>query len=453
MSEHWRRIGRLAVPMAAAQTLAVMVPVVIVAMMGWMGTEAIQVRALYMPLAFLFFAVQIAFDIASQTISALRSGRGEPDAMATMLSLALVWAVAGLVLAGGLIVAAPALANVLGAAPEIADDFVTFLRWMSIANLTLAWPVLCTSTLRGMGRAGTGATIMITGIAVEIAGLSVLGFGLDLGISALPLATALNGVVAGAFGMVMLGRAGLLQGRGWRPEVLGVLLRTGIPVSLTNLVMFGLNFVFVMMLKPFGPNVIAGFGTAVTLQNLIIMPAVVLGSATAIVMNQRRGADERIPLLPVLRAALWMSLAVYLVIVPAVWLLRGVIGGLTAENEQIAGETAHYIAIVGPSYLVLCLVLTSLVALEQIGGALLALTGTAIYVLGSVGIAAVAGRGADDPAPVYGAMSGMNAAGVVAVVAALVFVRLRDYRMRASPKHRRRRAPPIRDGKTRSVTG
>jgi Na+-driven multidrug efflux pump len=186
------------------------------------------------------------------------------------------------------------------------------------------------------------------------------------------------------------------------------------------------------MLKPFGPNVISGFATATTIQNLMIMPAVVLGSASAIVMNQRRGADERSPTAPVLVAGLQVTLAAYVVIVPVLWLLRGVIGHLTVENAQIGDETAHYIAIVGPSYLVLGMVLTALLALEQVGGALLALMASGVYVLGSVGIAAVAIHGAHGPTPLYATMSGMNTSGLVAVAAAVAFVRRQD-RLRRAP--------------------
>ncbi|MGC4954841.1 MATE family efflux transporter [Actinomadura citrea] len=429
---HRRRIARLAAPMAAAQLLAIMVPIVIVAILGWMGDEAIRVRSLYFPLAFLFFGVQVAFDVTNQTITALRTGRGERDVGATTMSVAVVWLGTGLALGIGLSLAAPALADVLGADAQGKDLFVRFLRWMSLANLTLAWPVLCASALRGAGRAGPAALIMLVGSAVEVAGLAVLGFGCGLDIAALPLATALNGLTAGAFGMVVLARTGLLREWGWRPEVLGYLLRTGVPVSLTNIVMFGMNFAFVLMLKPFGPDVIAGFATATTVQNLVIMPAVVLGSAAAILMNQSLGASGREQVAAVLGAALRTTLAVYAVIVPVLWLLRGVIGHLTAENERIAGETARYIAIVGPSFVVLGLVLTALMALEQTGGARLALAASAVYVAGSVGIGALAGRGAGGPVPLYVTIGAMNTAGVLAVLAAVAFVRAQDRRRRTS---------------------
>ncbi|WP_067460485.1 MATE family efflux transporter [Actinomadura macra] len=430
MTDFRRQLTRLAVPMATAQLLAIMVPIIIVAMLGWMDERAIQLRSLYFPLAFLFFAVQMAFDVTGQTVTARRSGRGEHDVAATVLTVGALWLVAGVVLGGGLSLGASALGDVLGTSEQYKGDFARFLREMSLANLTLAWPVVCSSVLRGSGRAGAAAVIMAVSTTVEIGGLAVLGFGLDLGATALPLATGLNGLVAGAYGTVALARRGLLKEWGWRPEALKVLLNAGLPVSLLNLVMFGMNFAFVMMLTPFGPDVVTGFATATTVQNLVIMPAMVLGSASAILMNQRLGAGGGARLTPVLTAALQITALVYAVIVPILWLLRGVLGHLTAESDRVAHETAHYIAIVGPSYLALGLVITALMALEQTGGALVSLAGGVIYVFGSVAFGALASSGASGPTPLYLTMSAMNACGVLAMIAALAYTRRQDGRRR-----------------------
>lgn len=425
-------------PMAAAQVLAIMVPIVIVAMLGWMDEQALQLRSLYFPLAFLFFALQAAFDVTGQTVTARRTGRGEKDAAATVLTMGALWLAAGAVLGGGLSLGAPALADALGSAAQDKAAFVTFLREMCLANLTLAWPLVCSSALRGSGQAGRAAWIMAMSTGTEVAAVAVLGFGADLGATALPLATALNGLVTGAFGTVVLARRGMLRHWGWQPETLGFLVRAGLPVSIIHLVMFGMNFAFVLMLTPFGPNVIAGFATATTIQNLIIMPAMVLGSAGAILMNQRLGADARGQLTPILVGALQIAAAVYAVTVPALWLLRDVIGHLTAESDAVAGQTAHYLAIVGPSFLIFGLVLAALMALEQTGGALVALGGAMFYVVGSVGIGALASSGADGPTPLYLTISGMNASGLVAMVAAVAYTRRDDARRRA-------RALPPRD--------
>lgn len=414
--------------MATAQVLAVLVPIVIVGMLGWMGDEDVHIRSLYFPLAFVYFAFRMAFDVTNQTVTAVRSGRGEHDVAATLLSAGVLWLACGGAFGGVLSATAPALADLLGATRDTRAEFVSFLRAVSAANLTLAFPVLCASAMRGAGRAGRAAVVMIVSNVTEVGALAALGFGAGLGAAALPLAATLNGLVGGALGIVLLARAGVLKEWGWQPEVPRRLLRAGLPVGLTNLIMFGMNFGFVMMLKPFGPDVLAGFATGTTVQSLVLMPGTVLGSAAAIVMNRRAGADPCSPLSPVLGAALRMSLAVYAATVPALWLLRGAIGHLTARSDAIAGETARFIAIVGPSYLVLGLVLTVLVALQQVGAARVALTASIVYAVGTVTAGWLAGRVSSGPVLLYAVMAAMNTVGLVLVAAALVLVRARDRR-------------------------
>ncbi|WP_165978121.1 MATE family efflux transporter [Actinomadura darangshiensis] len=435
VSRPWQIAG-MAAPMAFAQLLSVLVPISIVAIMGWMSDEAIHVRALYTPLFLLFFAVQTAFDISNQSLTALRAGRGEKDQVSAMLSLGGVWVSAGVVLAGVLSMAAPALADVLGAGPDVRGPFVLFLRWMSVANLALIWPVLCASTLRGTKRASQGSAVMLVCNVVEVGGLAGFGLGTDMGLVAVPLATIIAGGVSGLTGHILLLRAGLLHpppGGLWRPEVLGHLLRTGLPVSLSTTVMFGMNFAFLLMLEPFGADVRAGFTTAGTIQNLVLMPGFVIGSASAILMNQQRGVGGRRRLTSVLASGLQVTLIVYCVLVPVLWLLRDSIGHLATGNPRIVEEIGGYFAIVGPSYLTLGLVYTSVMALQQTGGGVVALSGNAIYVLGTVGIGALAVHGAASPTPLYVTMSAMNVCGLVVVISAFVFLGRQDRRRHAHP--------------------
>jgi hypothetical protein len=57
-------------------------------------------------------------------------------------------------------------------------------------------------------------------------------------------------------------------------------------------------------------------------QTVLIVPAIALGSATAIVMNQLRG-QHRDALLPtVFRAGVELALGIYLVVAAAAWLGR-----------------------------------------------------------------------------------------------------------------------------------
>ncbi|RBL83730.1 hypothetical protein DDE05_28590 [Streptomyces cavourensis] len=70
------------------------------------------------------------------------------------------------------------------------------------------------------------------------------------------------------------------------------LTAVGVPVGASYLVICAANLVLMRILAPFGPSVQSGYANAATLQTLLIIPGLVLGSATAIVLNSHRGAGR-----------------------------------------------------------------------------------------------------------------------------------------------------------------
>jgi len=427
-----RAIAGLAVPMTVAQGLSVVAPIVVVALMGRMGDEALYVRSLFMPLASLFTAVQMAFDISNQTLTAVKVGRGErSEVSGTALSMARLWAGVGLVLAAVLIVVTPLLSDLLHVRSDSRADFAAFVGWVSLANVALAWPVLCASCLRAAGRARSAAAVTLTTIAVEVGGVASFGVGVGVGVLSVPACTVAGAVIAGSLGTVLVRHHGLTGGHrpwAWRPAALREVLRTGVPVSVFYVVMFGMNLALVWILTPYGAVVISGFSIVGTVQTMVFMPGTVLGSAAAIVMNRRYGQDPRTRRAPVFRVALETAVALFAVLTLALWLGRHVIGHVTSGNPRIAAETAHILGIIGPTYLLLGLVLASIAVLEQTGGGFVAVGLIAFYVCGTVVTGAVATAATHDPDGLYYAIAGMNVTGLTVVAIAVAYVRRLDRR-------------------------
>lgn len=431
-----RAIVDIAVPMTVAEMVGVLVPITVVALMGWMGDEALYVRSLYMPLAFLFIAIQTAFDVSNQTATAITSGReARHDVIPIALSMARVWICVGLVTVVLAMVGAPFLADLLSVRASARGDFEWFVRWMSLANLTLVWPVLCASSLRGAGHPRAAAAITLTNASIEIGGVAALGLGAGLGVSAVPLATVAATVTGGVLGLVLLRRAGLagsFRRVTWHREVVGQVLEIGLPVGMSYIVLFGMNLALLWVLTPFAPAVISGFSIAITVQSLMYMPGIVLGSAMAIVMNRQRGADRRSPVAPIFRVGLRVTIVVYAVLAVAGWLCRDLIGHLTSSDPQVAAQTAHFLGVVGPTYFVMGLVLASLTAIEQIGGGFVAVGLNVVYVCTIVIVGGMIARSVHNADGLYYTMMGTNLAGVLAVLVALVFVSRLDRRNNGS---------------------
>lgn len=423
-----RRIVSLALPMMTAEIVGVLVPIGVMALMGRMvGDEALYVRSLFVPMENLFIAVQAAFGISTQVAAALNRGEGRrQDVMGTVASMARSWLVVGLITCVFLFASAAALAGLLGVTDAARDDFMAFLRWMALAHLTLLGPMLAAAALRGYGHARAGAAVTLTSAGVELGGVALFGLGLGWGIAGVPVAVGAAGLVGTVLGVVMLRRTGLWRSGdslAWRPGTFGHLGQVGVPVAVTYVVMFGSTLALEWVLSPFGDKVISGFAGANVLQVLVIMPGIVLGSATAIVMNEQRGAGRRALFAGTLKGGLQIALALYAVVALAAWLGRDALAHLITGSPEIAAETSSYLTVVGPTYLFMGLVLTSLTLLEQIGGGPLALALNAGYFVGIVVVGGWFARSLGESGGLYHTIAAFNLGGLVAVAVTLVFVR------------------------------
>ncbi len=413
------QIRRLATPIALGEAAGVLVPVIVIALMARISTEALYVRSLYVPLALLFAALQVGFDVSNQVAASVSRGADRPQEVlpvaASMARIGLaVWGTVSV----ALMLAAPALASLLSVPEASVGDFVSFTRWTALANLIFFPTVLLSSSLRGFGRPRSAAAVVLTGAAVEVGGVAILGFGTDLGVFALPIAIGAGGVAALTVGVVQVYRCGLWESRGpmvWRPEAVGRLTSVGLPVGMSFVVMAVASAGLLWALGPFGPDVVSGYAAAGALQNLLIVPASALGSATAIVLNQLRGAGRNADGPAVLRAGLRLTATVYAVLAAAIWLLREPLSGLLAGDPSVASETRTFLAIVGLTYFCLGLNVMTLLLVEQIGGGLIALLLNVPYFGGMVVLGSYLARSQDDPSALYWTIAVLNVCGMVVV--------------------------------------
>ncbi|MEV4176349.1 MATE family efflux transporter [Nonomuraea sp. NPDC049709] len=388
-----REIARLAFPILYGEVVGVITPLVVVAIMGRVDEEALYARSLYMPLAFLFIALQVGFEISNQVAAAVSRGSERPqDVLPTAMNMirvgAAVWGALTLVI----VICAPLIASLLEVPPGSTGDFVSFVRWFCVANLLWLPLSLASSSLRGYGHARRAAGAVLLGAGVEVGVVAVLGFGTDIGMYTLPIATAAGGGAGLAFAFAALVRTDIWRARGSlgrRPEAISSLARVGGPVTISFLVIAVGNFSLIWVVAPFGPDVVSGFSAAATLEALILVPSTAIGSATAITMNRLRGAGRPDLLLPALRAGLGLAWLTYGVLALLVWLPRAPLAALIAGAPDVAGQTEHLLTIVGLTYGCMGVTVTAIVILQQIGGGLIALMMNLPYFLGSVAVGAL----------------------------------------------------------------
>lgn len=431
-----RRILGLALPICAALVVGAAAQSVIAALLGHMGDDALYVRSVFIPVAFLVLALQEGLDISTQVGFARL--RGAQDVARTRRTLgafvrtgALVFAVTALVIA----VTAPWLASLLDVPAEQRAQFVEFARWMAVASALTVPTTIAAAALRGWGRPGLSAILSVLAAVIQVGGVWLVGEVGGLGVMSVPLATAASAVIGTAAASILLLREGLA--RGPRPasptgvtagetgepgptssgvDVRGLLLGIGVPVSLSYLLLTVTNFVTVWILSSSGSSVVAGYGAAATVQTVLIVPAIGLAAAVGVVMNQQWGMGD-LGLLPrTLRVGTTIVVGVYVTTGLLAFLTAPLVARLMAADPRVVEETELYLRVVGPSLAGLGIVLFLLTLLEQLGHGPVAVALNVAYAAVSLGIGGILARQGGGPEALYLVIACSNAVGVLVVL-------------------------------------
>jgi Na+-driven multidrug efflux pump len=424
-----RRIRALAVPIMLAALISVLVQLVVVALLGRLSDQALYVRSLYLPVAFLILALQEGLDVSTQVAVAVGHGRRDRAGVGPLAGsfVRLGVCVFG-VACVAITLAAPTLAGLLAAGPADRAVFVAFVRWSSVAALTTVGPTVLAAALRGWGRAAAAAAVSTSVAVTQVGMVALLGFGTGLGVFSVPVATVAGAAVGLVVGALGWRRHGLprIDVLARRAAAARTLLAVGAPVATSYLLLFGANLGLLWILGPFGPAVVSGFSTAYTVQTVLIVPAIALGSATAIVMNQLRGRQQDAVLPMVFRAGIRLALVGYLVVATAAWLGRGWLAGAVTGSTVISDQVQRYLGIVLPTIALMGLVLVAVTVLEQLDAGLAAVLLNCGYFGAVLVIGGLLARQQHDFVALYWTVAITNLVGApVAVPVAATLIRRR----------------------------
>ncbi|MEV7805581.1 MATE family efflux transporter [Microbispora sp. NPDC088329] len=408
---------RLGLPMAGAMAATLAGSFVVLAILARAGGDDLYLRSVYVPISLVYTAVMAGLSVSAQVAAAVRTGAGDPAGAGRFLTGFLYGGLAAYAALGALLVAGSAqVAGLVGMGAADEPAFRAFVRAMALVMLFPLIGEVLAAALRGTGATGQGSAVSLTYLVVEVAGVYLLSSVAGWGIMAVPVAVAAAGIVQCVLGVLLTRRRGVRPAAGhgwWQPAVGRMFVRIGAPVAVSYLVLFALNLGYVRMLAPFGPQTVAGFSLAYTLQTLIVVPGIGFGSAVAIAMNQARGAGRP----ELARRVLWLGMRVaaagYVLIVLAVVLGGDVLMTTVAADPAVAGEARNVLAVIAPTWACMGCTLTGAAVLEETGHGLAALAGNllwavAVLVAGWALVSAAAG-----PAPLYQTMAVANVAGLV----------------------------------------
>ncbi|WP_329369788.1 MATE family efflux transporter [Streptomyces sp. NBC_01483] len=410
-----------------AESLNFAVQLGIVAILGRMGGDAIYIRSLYQPVSLIVIAVTVGFAVSNQVAAAISKGAGRPrDVMANAASLAKVWLGLGAALYLFLAIAAPLLTGLFHVDAEQQDTFVSFLRWTSAANLLAIGAELCASSLRGYGCVRHATLLVVCTASVRIGLVVGLGLGTDIGVAAVPIAEATAGLTGLVMGLVQLRRTELWHPPAlliWRREVLTDLRRIGVPIAMSLLVISAYNLAVIGVLGNYGQNAVAGFTVVSSVQNVVLLPGTVLGTATAIIINQQRGKGDWQHIRASMRGGIEVTVMAYVAIAVLVWLVHDPLARLVSGDAGVAAAAGSYLGAVALTFAVQGPVLTSLTVMEETGGGFRAIVLNVIYFGLIVAVSSAAAHAAGGAEGFYAAVAWCNLIGVSVPLIAVRHIR------------------------------
>ncbi len=330
---------------------------------GWISTDA----QAGLSVSFSVFMVLTAFGFGlSQGASALigrAMGARDPGAARGIAAQAMMAAaVLGIGLAAcGIAIASPML-RLMGSPPLVlaaADSYLTVL-FLGLPSFLMSFTANGVLTAQGDTSSNRNAQMVAFCANVGLNPLLIYGvFGTGgLGFDGIAVSTVLiqTGVALWLIRRALATDA--MAGASWadaRPtaEVVGGLLRQGVPVSFAMIVMMIGMLIIQVHLQPFGAHAVAGYGVAFRVEQLILLPVLSVSFSLMPMVAQNYGAGDH----DRVRQALTLTATVALFFALAGAVLLGTAGATVvrvfSDDPAVVAAGAQYLslaALMMPAY-------------------------------------------------------------------------------------------------------
>ncbi len=328
---------------------------------GRLGPAALAAVAMGGAVMMMVFPAIMGLSAGTIALVARSVGAGRPWEAGRVAGQSLLLALlVGAVTAGIGAVFSRSVLVLLDAAPEVADEGGHYLRILLAGSFTMNLLFVGNAALQGAGDTVRPMAFMATAAVLNIGLDPLLIFGIgpfpELGVRGAAWATVLAQAVA-AIGLVAhlhRRRARVrLRARLWRPDArqLGRIVRIGLPGSGQMLARSLVSLVLMRLVAGFGTAAVAAYGTAWRCFMVFLMPAFVLGAASATIVGQCLGAGRPRRA----RRAAWLATgydaAFIAVAALGVVVYAPAVIGVFNDDPEVIRIGVRLLRIVAPSYL------------------------------------------------------------------------------------------------------
>lgn len=320
---------------------------------GLLGTEALAALSVSFPLFFLMIAIGSGLSQGATAMVSHALGAGDVPAARRLFAQSLLFAMAaGVLLTGFGWLAAPGLFRSLGADGSWLAQTLSYVNVIFSGSLFFVLSMALNAGLASQGETRVYRNFLIAGFFANCALNPLLMWGFAfipaMGVAGLALSTVI----------VQIGGCALLWSRVRKTEVaerlqisdfrpdpssLREIAAQSIPAALNMMtIAFGI-LVMIWYVKHFGQSAVAAVGIATRIEQIVLMPAIGLGTAMLSIVGQNHGAG-----LPDRVREAWMTnirhgCGMMIAGGALVWIFGGSIMGIFSKDPDVIGNGSRYL--------------------------------------------------------------------------------------------------------------
>ena len=351
----YRQLYRFALPILLANFLQLLMPLISSLWVGnLLDSAAFGAVTIGTTVTNVVLAFVIGMNNATLTIFAQLKGRGEKGQIHAYLSafIVILLLLSLLTAALGYIYVAPLLL-LLNAPEAILGIAADYLRIVFLGVLFLVGYNFIGTVLRAFGDSRTQLHFVLVASGVNAVLTPLLISGLGMGLAGAASATVLAQAAAFLYSLLWLNRKfGRHSFRLQLPRLsqARTILRLGIPSGFQMIVIHAGITAVLSIVNTFGEDVVAGFGAAQRLDNIILLPGIALGVAVNAMAAQNIGSQNWRRVAQITRAGLVYNLGVMLAIAGILFAFAGPLVRLFIQEADSVAFGESYLRTIALFY-------------------------------------------------------------------------------------------------------
>ena len=348
-------IRRITIPVSIGLFFNTMYNVVDTYFGGLISTTALAAMSLSLPVFFIIISMGSGISTGATALIGNALGAEKKDEARLYAIQGITFgALMSVVLAFLGMAAAPVLFRILGADEAYLAICLTYMDVLFKGTIFFMMVFMLNAVLNAMGNTRIYRNFLIIGFLLNILldpWFIFGGWGLPaMGVSGIAMATVLVQVIGCVYLGMHVRRTGLLDGGTCReflprPAPFMEIARQGFPASLNIMTIAIGVFVITYFISGFGKSAVAAYGVGMRIEQIVLLPAIGLNTATLTLIAQNHGARQFERIRETLQKCLTYGVIMAFFGGIALFLLAGRFMALFSKDPAVMATGATYLRI------------------------------------------------------------------------------------------------------------